>query len=571
MTSKLSNILAAATALAVLSAAPSLAQQSGDVAGSYLAGRHAQSHSDFDSAATYFTRAMTRDQANPALIEAALTSFVGLGQLDRAATIATQMIATGADSQVANLVLLSRDAKNGDWSDLLNNMEAGQSVGQLFDGLVRAWALVGAGRAEDALAAFDSVTTSKGVEAFGLYHKALALASMGRFDEAETVLSGEAQLQLARRGLVAQAQILSQLDRNDEALTRLRAGFGAEMDPVLTAMIERLEAGETLEFTIAPDARAGVAEVIFSIANALSVETAENYTLLYSRMAQYLRPDHIEAILLSAGLLDRLEQYDLAIGAFREVPRDHPAFDAAELGRADVLRRSGKEDAAIEVFQQLAKLRPDMALIQVTIGDTFRELDRHQDALAAYDRAVELFTQDAPGQWVVYFARGISRERTGDWEGSEADFNKALELQPEQPQVLNYLGYSYVERQENLPRALDMIERAVAAMPDSGYIADSLGWVYYRLGRYQEAVAPMEKAVELMPVDPVVNDHLGDVYWAVGRKLEARFQWKRALSFAENDENDEIKPDRIRAKLEVGLDLVLEDEGAAPLKVADEG
>jgi tetratricopeptide (TPR) repeat protein len=137
---------------------------------------------------------------------------------------------------------------------------------------------------------------------------------------------------------------------------------------------------------------------------------------------------------------------------------------------------------------------------------------------------------------------------------------------------LNYLGYSLVEKRKNLDEALDMIERAVAARPDSGYIVDSLGWVLYRLGRYDEAVGHMERAVELMPVDPVVNDHLGDVFWAVGRKREAEFQWKRALSFIRAGEGDgEADPDRIRRKLEVGLDVVLAEEGAEPLKVANGG
>ena len=170
---------------------------------------------------------------------------------------------------------------------------------------------------------------------------------------------------------------------------------------------------------------------------------------------------------------------------------------------------------------------------------------------------------------MLFYARAIAKERSGDWEGSEADFRSALELNPEQPQVLNYLGYSLVEQQRNLDEALEMSERAGAASPDSGYIGDSLGWVFYRLDRYEEAVEQMERAVELEPVDPVVNDHLGDVYWAVGRKREAEFQWRRALSFVDlTDADSEAAPERMRRKLEVGLDAVLAEEGAAPLKVA---
>ncbi|MEO1239893.1 MAG: tetratricopeptide repeat protein, partial [Pseudomonadota bacterium] len=168
--------------------------------------------------------------------------------------------------------------------------------------------------------------------------------------------------------------------------------------------------------------------------------------------------------------------------------------------------------------------------------------------------------------WVVHFARGITHEREDRWEEAEADFRKALELNPGQPQVLNYLGYSFVEMNTNMEEALELIEQAVEGRPDSGFITDSLGWALYRLGRYDEAVVHMERAVELEPVDPIINDHLGDVYWAVGRHREAEFQWHRALSFEPEEEDAE----RIRRKLEVGLDVVLEEEGAPALRMAND-
>ncbi len=249
------------------------------------------------------------------------------------------------------------------------------------------------------------------------------------------------------------------------------------------------------------------------------------------------------------------------------MPRDDPYFHAAELGRAQALRESGRTDAAIEVLTQLAKSHGDLAVVHVTLGDLYRSLERYAEASEAYDRAIALLDTPDPSQWSLYFSRGITREREGRWPEAEADFRHALELQPDQPQVLNYLGYSFVEKGENMDEALDMIERAVAARPDSGYIVDSLAWAYYKLGRYDEAISPMEQAVELEPVDAIVNDHLGDVLWAVGRKLEARFQWQRALSF----DPDPADADRIRRKLKVGLDQVLAEEGAPPLKMANGG
>jgi tetratricopeptide (TPR) repeat protein len=312
--------------------------------------------------------------------------------------------------------------------------------------------------------------------------------------------------------------------------------------------------------------------VYYSIGQALLTDTGEDYTLLYARVAEYLNPNHVDAIIMSAELLEALERYDLATETYKRVPRDHPSFLAAELGRAESLRRAEKTDAAVEVLEQLQVSHPELPLVHVSAGDLYRQLERYKDAAQSYETAIDLYAQNGSEQWFVYYARAICHERMGTWEKAEADFRKALALNPEHPQVLNYLGYSMVEKQINLDEALDMIERAVAKQPNSGYIVDSLGWVLYRLGRYEEAIGHMERAAELMPVDPVVNDHLGDVLWAVGRHNEAEFQWKRALSFIDEDKpSPDINPDRIRRKLEVGLDQVLVEEGAPPLEVADDG
>ena len=252
------------------------------------------------------------------------------------------------------------------------------------------------------------------------------------------------------------------------------------------------------------------------------------------------------------------------------MPDDFPAFHAAELGRAAAYRRADKPDAAIEVLEQLVKRFPDLPAVHSTLGDIQRQQSNFEQAVGHYDRALELNTETARNIWFLHYARAISHDRLDNWEKAEADFRSALELNPGQPQVLNYLGYSLVEKRIKLDEALGMIEQAVEANPDSGYIVDSLGWVLYRLGRYEEGVIHMERAVELMPVDPVVNDHLGDLYWAVGRFREAEFQWSRALSFVDEKEPGDAEPDRIRRKMEVGLDLVLEEEGADPLTVANE-
>ncbi|NNL36548.1 MAG: tetratricopeptide repeat protein [Silicimonas sp.] len=557
---------------AALAAATVMPVQAQD-AGGYLAARTAIIGSDFAEAAQYFSRALARDPGNPTLLENAVTAYVGLGDMERAVPVARRLIQTGTNSQLAGLVLFADAARTGKWDTIQSDIDAGLTVGPLFDGLTRAWSLVGEGRMSEALAAFDDVGANQGVEAFGLYHKALALASVGDFEGAAEIFSGESgnTIRLTTRGLVAYAEVLSQLERNADAIELIAATFGTNLDPFLEDVKARLEAGETLAFETVRTPEDGLAEVYFSIASALQGEAQETYTLLYSRMATVLRPDHIDALLMSAELLEALERYDLATEVYDTVPRGDPSFHAAELGRAEALRRSGREDAAIEVLRQLTKSHGHLPLIHVTLADTLRGLEEFEASIKPYNDALALIDEPDEQHWIIFFARGISHERTDQWEKAEADFRRALELQPEQPQVMNYLGYSFLEMQTNLDEALDLIERAVALRPDSGFIIDSLGWGLYRLGRYQEAVAHMEKAVELMPIDPVVNDHLGDVYWAVGRGREAEFQWHRALSFIDHeDASGDIDPDRVRRKLEVGLDIVLQEEGAPPLRVAND-
>ena len=192
-----------------------------------------------------------------------------------------------------------------------------------------------------------------------------------------------------------------------------------------------------------------------------------------------------------------------------------------------------------------------------------RQQEKFRESIPSYDKALTLL-HDAPTElrWFPLYARGIALERSGQFDRAEADLLAALEIRPDQPSLLNYLGYSWIDRGENLERALGMIERAVELSPGDGYILDSLAWAYYRLGRYEEAVSPMEQSIATMASDPLVNDHLGDIYWMVGREREAQIQWRRALSL-EPGESGEVDPDRIRDKLDRGLDAVLADEAAA--------
>ncbi len=551
-----------AIALMALLSGPALAQQTGD-AGAYLAARVAAAENDYRQALGWYDRALNRDPSNRLLLEGSVVAAIALGDFDTATKSARRLLQGGAVNQAAFIALLADQAAREDYAALLADAAAGRSIGSLIDQLVVGWSELGAGRMSEALQAFDALSAQPGVQAFGLYHKALALASAGDFEGADEILSGReaGSISIMRRGVIAHVQILSQLERNPDALALLDRSFGAEPDIEIDALRVRLTAGEALPFTTVRNARDGLAEVFFTLATALNGEADNGYTLLYTRVAAHLRPDHTEAVLMTAALLDAQGQPALAAEVYALIPPESPAYHVAEIGRADTLRAGGKTDAAIEVLQSLTRSHGQIMAVHIALGDALRREERYAEAVTAYDAALALLPKPEQRHWGLFYARAISHERSQNWDKAEADFRKALELDPDQPQVLNYLGYSFVDRGVNLPEALGMIERAVAAQPDAGYIIDSLAWAYFRLGRYADAVEPMEKASLLEPVDPIVTDHLGDVYWSVGRTLEAQFQWRRALSF-DPEEKDAI---RIRRKLEVGLDAVLAEEGAPPI------
>ncbi|MFN3607405.1 MAG: tetratricopeptide repeat protein, partial [Cypionkella sp.] len=300
---------------------------------------------------------------------------------------------------------------------------------------------------------------------------------------------------------------------------------------------------------------------------ALDEDTSAAYTLLHARIASALRPADTDAILRTADLLERQRQYDLAAETYGLIAKDDPDFATAEVGRADALFLAGREGASLDLLRTLAADRPDDLDVQTALGNGLRRAKDFGGAITAYSRVIDLIKTPIPQNWPLFFSRGIAHEQMGDFARAEADFRQALALNPNQPAVLNYLGYSLVDRGEKLDEALGMIKRAVAAQPESGYIVDSLAWAYFRLGRFAEALPPMERASLLEPVDPIVTDHLGDVYWANGRKREAQFQWRRALSYGPTEKDAE----RIRLKLDLGLDEVRAREGDPPFPAAGQG
>ena len=531
--------------------------------GGYLAGRHALSIKDFDAASTYLSRAIEDDLENPELLNGLISVQVSLGDIGAAKISSDNLDLLGVQTQLSNMVKIAIQLRNRDFDNAKQQIENEQGINPLLDKIVTGWAFADEGNFENAETIFDEIGKGSSLAQFSQMQKASMLAAYGRYESAlntiENLEKNSNRISIDARAL--KVQLLLKLDNKEEATEYFSKifGDGVNSDAAnLRMQVEDHPNAYSIEESLSLEA--GIAYAFYAIADILKDDADPNTALLYVRLAQYLNENSQKAILLAADLLEQMGQYDLAVKEYAKISPSSSYFLSSELGRVGALRDGGKTEAALEVLYYLSREFSDIGIVHNSLGDFLRREERYSEAKIAYDRAVDIYRENNNVSWVVLYARGITHERLQEWDKAESDFRNALTINPDQANVLNYLGYSLIDRGEKLDEAMTMIEKAVSLQPESGYIVDSLAWGLFKLGQYETAIPHMEKAAELMPVDPIVTDHLGDLYWAVGRQLEAKFQWRRALSF-----DPELKDaTRIREKLRIGLDRVLINEGLKP-------
>ncbi|MEM1314941.1 MAG: tetratricopeptide repeat protein [Pseudomonadota bacterium] len=555
------SLFAAALAAAALATLPA-PSDARTLSGSYLAAKAAAERNDHREAATRYAQALTRDPSNMGLRDRALTFALLVGDLGAAAAIAAPLAEADPSHRLAALALLAEEMRKGDHDAALARLDADaqDSVNRLVADLIRGWAHVGRGDAEAMEAAFESLAADPVGRVFARYHQGLARAALGDDAAAAEALQAAMDAGGSREGrpALALAGALERLGQVEAARDVYEAALASgRRAPLMEDALAQMQ-DDAPAPPLVRSAAAGAAETFLSIGGALSDQNAL-VSLLYARVASALRPELHDARLLIGNVLLERDNPEAAARVFGSVPRRSPLFASAEIGRADALQDLDRIDEAIAALRNVARAEADDLAAQLSLAGALRRAERWEESIDVYDEAVALIEPVENRHWGVFYERGIANERAGRWDDAETDFFKALELRPDQPHVLNYLGYSWVEQRRNFDEAQTMIEKAVEQEPENGYIADSLGWVLYRVGKFEEAVPILERATELEPTDPIINDHLGDAFWMVGRRLEARFQWRRALSF--DPEQDEAE--RIRRKLDVGLDAVLAEEEAA--------
>ena len=503
--------------------------------GSYLAGRQALDELRTDEAARYFNAAAQGDWDNPVLVERSFIAFAANGDVPQSAQVAKRLIELTGANELAELVVATealKERRYGAAERELAEISQDTFTG-ITAGILRAWALVG----EDRIAEADALLVelgSTGLEDFLVFHRALMAEVSGQRDKAmELAQKAFENEPYVARMVEIYARMLANEGRFDEA-AEVIASFEAQglTHPLVTVVKDAVEA-KRRPGVFATNVQIGAAEMFHGIGVALSRDGSADLAMVFLRLGHYLDPQADVVGLAVGSLFDAAGQHDSANAIYDAIPSASIMKPTAVVRVAQNLDSMGDRAEALRRLRNIVATRPgDLDAVSV-LGDLLRYDEQYVEAADAYTNALEISGGDSPADWRFYYVRGIAYERAKMWTEAEADFLKALDLNPGQPSVLNYLGYTWIDMDMNLERALGMIEEAVAAQPQDGYVVDSLGWAFYKLGRIDEAVETLERAVMLRPNDAEINDHLGDAYWKAGRRLEAEFQWNVAKSVDE--------------------------------------
>ena len=546
----------AAAFMMLVTAIPSRAEfsinGSTSLSGSYLAGRSAGKERDNQIAADYLSKALIEDPDNPVLIEKLFLLEVSSGNLPDAEELATKVLSFNSQHRMARIVLGLRDFRSRHYAQARKNFaEASYTpVGELTSALLTAWAYAGEGNLKDALATLDKLDGNDSFANFKSYHSALIADYLSNAIRADaSYKKAYEQAGTSLRVVQAYGNFLERHNRRDEAIKIYETFIAGGEDNILVNLaLKRARDGKApLAFVATPGAGAG--EALFSLAAAMTDEQSIDVALLYAQLSLSFNGDRPVVLTLLGDIYVDTKQYQNAISSYEQTPLSSPLRINADTEIAINLQRLERTKEAQEKLKDIIVRDPANYDALVTLGNIYRSNEEFPLAAETYSKAMALLTTLEKDHWRILYYRGIAYERQKMWDKAEADFRKALSLSPDEPLILNYLGYSMIEKKVNLNEALGMVKKAVELKPNDGYIVDSLGWAYFQLGDFEEAATNIERAVDLNPADPIIGEHLGDAYWRVGRTLEARFQWQHAKDNGPGPED--LK--RIEEKLLNGL------------------
>ena len=576
MRARLARLLSLGLSVAVLAGAGLVAQaparsaednagaEPRSLLGNYLAGRFARAQQDTESAAAFYGDALSRDPGNDVLLEQAFQMEMLGGNWTRAIPFAEKLVASQPTHRMAHFLLGVAAFKANDFTKADEHFKAASEnpIGELTAAIARGWTKLAAGDATGALASVDLPKQPEWAQFYLRYHRALISDIAGRKADARTAYEkmfrqdsrtlrtslAYAQHAAHHGDIKLAKQILKdQLDKSQ-----------GEPHPLAKDLREHLDGKEKFPLLLTTPAD-GLAEVFYGLGEALTGEGGVSLGTLYLQMALYTKPDHAFALAALANAQETARRFEDAIGTYGKIPTGTALQNAIDIRKAFNLNSLERSDEAKTILEALAKKEPKDIRPLEALGNIARTRKNYAEAVSYFSRAIALVPKPDQRHWGYFYARGTAYERMKNWPAAEIDLKKALQIAPEQPLILNYLGYSWIDQGRNMKEGVKLIEKAVQLKPDDGYIVDSLGWAHYKQGNFKDAVKYLERAVEIKPEDPTLNDHLGDAFWQVGREREAKFQWGQALSL--NPEPEDVE--KIKTKFENGLPPKVDAKGAA--------
>ena len=495
--------------------------------GRFLAGEAALNSGHSADASKYFDQARTETGDDALVSERAFTASLLAGDIDKAASLApTGDQASDSTKRLGKLTVAVKALADGKGKDAYALL-AGDAITfphRAAAALLAPWAAAQAGDIDNSLVK-PEVRGDRIVAYFGGLGQALLYERARRYDEAETdykaALAGAARNETAT---VAYGAFLERRGRRPEALKLYEASLGEEPSSVaIKAAQARAAAGKTAPPE--PTIRQGAALAMITPAAIMMSAKQSQFALAYLRLALKLDPERDEAWVMVGDLMAADGDNAGAREAYGKPKPNSLEFAAAQSKLAWTYQNAGDKETALKLARAAAASGQQAG--RLTLADLLRADEKFAESAEVLS---SLILESKTPDWRLLYARGVAYERMGRWPQGEADLKVALAASPDEPELLNYLGYSWIDRGEHLKDAMAMVEKAVAADPRSGAMVDSLGWAYYRLADYKKAVEKLEEAVELEAGDPEINNHLGDAYWKVGRRDEALFQWRRVLT-----------------------------------------
>lgn len=522
--------------------------------GDYLSARHALYNNRYADASDYYLKALKLDPDNEDLNKTTLGVLITDGRFDDALRISHYLKNNDLETDISKLLIYFEMAKNGQFEDIVEATDelAKSGILAITKPFYKAWALAELGRfdqVETIIATFGEGTS---FNFFNYYHSALLYEFMNDREQAGLYFAKalDAPGILNLRAVEAYGQNLRFQNKKNEAIAHYQKYLKKvpNNQKLQKALFQTERDVKPSEFISGLDQ--GYAEIFYEISLVLMQDNIKNVATNFLQYALFFKQDFALCNFLLAQIFQSDKYYSGAVLQLEKISRKSPLYFQAKLQRALLFNDLGEEDRALNELKVIEQEYPDNRVILNAIAEFYRMHERYGDAKITYDKIIKNIKQEKQSDWLIYYTRAIVLDQEKHWSAAEKDFKKALILSPEQPMVLNYLAYSWVDRGKNYIEAKKMLERAVELRPNNGYIVDSLGWALFKMGDNKEAVGILERAAQLQTQDWAINDHLGDAYWIVGRKNEARFQWRHALSL----KPDEDKIDSIKSKIKNGYE-----------------